>query len=75
MEEALLRRGDVDFVGEAVVVLVEEVSFGGLARREVRVGGDSGAGFLERDTGIRGWERRAFMGWRGKNAEEGERHL
>jgi len=37
-----------------VVVLVEEVSFGGLARREVRVGGESEAGFLERDVGIRG---------------------
>jgi hypothetical protein len=56
VEEALLLRGDVDLVGEPVVVVVvgeEEVSLG-LARREVRVGGESEAGFLERDVGIRG---------------------
>jgi hypothetical protein len=55
VEEALLLRGDVDLVGEAVVVVVEEDAVSlGLARREVRVGGESEAGFLERDVGIRG---------------------
>ena len=39
-----------------VVVVVEEVSLG-LARREVRVGGDSRAGFLGRDVGIRGGKK------------------
>jgi hypothetical protein len=57
VEEALLLRGDVDLVGEAVVVVVvveEDAVSLGLARREVRVGGESEAGFLERDVGIRG---------------------